>query len=92
MIIAAGGEDFFLKVVRTLFKTLANWYLELPELKAKRSYDRDCRSLKLLLPFFGDMLLKDIIPSQVEAYKQKCLAEPSGRTPQYLTKPATVNR
>ena len=25
----------------TLFKTLANWYLELPEVKAKRSYDRD---------------------------------------------------
>jgi len=76
----------------TLFKTLANWYLELPEVKAKRSYDRDCRSLKLLLPFFGEMLLKDIIPAQVEAYKQKRLAQPSGRTPQYLTKPATVNR
>jgi integrase len=76
----------------TLFRTLADWYLELPEVKAKRSYDRDCRSLKLLLPFFGDLLLKDIIPAQVEAYKQKRLAEPSGRTPQYLTKPATVNR
>ena len=76
----------------TLFNALANWYLELPEVKAKRSYDRDCWSLKQLLPFFGDMLLKDIIPAQVEAYKQKRLAEPSGRTPQYLTKPATVNR
>jgi hypothetical protein len=42
-------------------------------------------------PFFGDMLLKDIVPAQVEAFKQKRLAEPSGRTPQYLTKPATVN-
>ncbi len=28
----------------------------------------------------------------VEAYRQKRLAEPSGRTPQHLTKPATVNR
>jgi hypothetical protein len=77
---------------RTLFKDLAAWYLELPEVKAKRSYDRDKRSLLKLLPFFGERLLKDINPAKVEAYKQKRLNEPSGRTPQFLTKPATVNR
>jgi integrase len=77
---------------RTLFKDLAAWYLELPEVKAKRSYDRDYRSMKLLLPFLGERLLKDINPALVEAYKQKRLSEPSGRTPQFLTKPATVNR
>jgi site-specific recombinase XerD len=48
--------------------------------------------MKLLLPFLGERLLKDINPALVEAYKQKRLNEPSGRTPQFLTKPATVNR
>jgi integrase len=37
-------------------------------------------------------LLKDITPAMVEAYRQQRLFEPSGRTPQHLTAPATVNR
>jgi integrase len=77
---------------RTLFKDLAAWYLDLPEVKVKRSYDRDQLTMKKLIPFFGDRLLKDINPALVEAYRQKRLSEPSGRTPQFLTKPATVNR
>jgi hypothetical protein len=47
----------------TLFKDLAAWYLDLPEVKAKRSYDRDQLSLNHLLPFFGDRLLKEISPA-----------------------------
>jgi integrase len=78
--------------VLTRFKELAAWYLDLPEVQAKRSYDRDKRSLKNLLPFFGDRLLKDITPGLVEAYRRKRLTEYSGRTPEYLTKPATINR
>jgi integrase len=77
---------------RTMFKDLAQWYLELPEVKAKRSYDRDERSLLKLLPFFGERQLKDVNPAIVEAYKEARLTEPSRRTPQNLTKPATVNR
>jgi integrase len=77
---------------RTRFKTLAEWYLNLAEVKAKRSYDRDNWSLRLLLPFFGERLLKDITPGIVEAYRQMRLATPSGRSPKNLTKPATVNR
>jgi integrase len=75
---------------RMLFKDLAAWYLELPEVKAKRSYCRDQRSVKLLLPHFGERLLKDITPATVEGYKQKRLADINykGTT----TKPATVNR
>jgi len=76
----------------TRFKDLAAWYLELPEVKAKRSYDRDCLAMKRLLPFFGDRLLKDITPATVEAYRQKRLGEPSGRRPYGPTVPATVNR
>jgi len=75
---------------RTLFKDLAKWYLDLPEIKNKRSYSRDERSVGKLLPFFGDLLLRDIKPVKVEAYKQKRLNEISYRGHQ--TKPATVNR
>jgi integrase len=75
---------------RTLFKGLAVWYLDLPEVKAKRSYVRDRYSVEKLLPFFGDRLLKDINPALVEAYRQKRLLEPSYR--KHLTLPATVNR
>ena len=75
---------------RTLFKDLAAWYLDLPEVKAKRSYVRDRYSVEKLLPFFGDRLSKDITPALVEAYRQKRLMEPSYR--KHLTLPATVNR
>jgi integrase len=75
---------------KTSFNELATWYLALPEVRAKRSYDRDKRTMLKLLPFFGDRLLKDINSALVEAYKQKRLAEPSYR--KHQTKPATVNR
>jgi integrase len=75
---------------QTLFKALAAWYLELPEVKAKRSYGRDRQSIRFLLPHFGERLLKDITPATVESYKQKRLGDANykGTT----TKPATVNR
>lgn len=77
---------------KTTFKGLAAWYLDLPGVQAKRSYSRDRLSVDRLLSFFGGRLLREITPALVEAYRQKRLAEPSGRTPQHLTKPATVNR
>ena len=55
----------------TLFKDLARWYLDLPEVKAKRSYKRDRELVARLLPHFGDRLLKDITPAMVEAYRQQ---------------------
>jgi hypothetical protein len=55
---------------KTTFKALADWYLNLPEVKANRSYKRDKELLAKLLPHLGDMLLKDITPSMVEEYKQ----------------------
>jgi integrase len=71
---------------------LAGWYLDLPEVRAKRSYNRDMQLIANLVPHFGDKLLKDITPTLVETYRQTRLSEPSGRTPQHLTKPGTVNR
>jgi integrase len=76
--------------VRTFFKALATWYLELPEVKAKRSYNKDLMHTKRLIACFGDRLLKDINPAMVEAYKQKRLSENSHRGKP--TRPATVNR
>ena len=35
--------------IKTSFKTPAQWYLDLPDVKAKRSYDRDKLSLDRLL-------------------------------------------
>lgn len=77
---------------KTRFQDLAKWYLGLPEVQDKKTYQRDIQSLNRLLPHFGDRLLKDITPALVEAYRQRRLTEPSGRTPQTLTRPATVNR
>ncbi len=79
----------------TTFKELAAWYVELPEVQAKRSYGRDCQLVENLVSFFSNRLLKDITPSLVEAYRQKRLQEPSARTGHTrgdLTAPATVNR
>jgi len=92
-VLSARTEGRFIKKspdARTPFKTLAGWYLDLPEVKAKRSYSRDQRSIRLLLPFLGERLLKDIYPAIVENYKQKRLSDVNykGTT----TKPATVNR
>jgi hypothetical protein len=74
----------------TLFKDLAAWYLDLPKVKAKRSYNKDLMHTKRLIACFGDWLLKDITPAMVEAYKQERLCAISYRDKP--TKPATVNR
>jgi integrase len=75
---------------RIHFKDLAFWYLKLPEVKAKRSYEKDQMHCRRLIAHFGDRLLKDITPAMVEAYKQKRLSESSLR--KKPTKPSTVNR
>jgi integrase len=77
------------------FNELADWYLKQPKTRCKNQekYDRDLRGiLKRLRPVFGDKLLKDITPATLEAYKKKRLSEPSGRTPDKLTAPATIVR
>ncbi len=94
-VLTARAEGRYIKKspeARVRFKDLAAWYLDLPEVKAKRSYRRDKELMANLLPHFGDKLLKVITPALVEAYRQRRLSEPSRRTPQTLTKPATVNR
>ncbi len=64
---------------------LCNWYLELPEVKAKDSYSRDKDFIGHLKRLLGEgTKIKDITPGKMEGYQKTRLAEPSrahlGRT------------
>jgi len=76
----------------TKFKDLGKWYLELPEVKKKRSYKRDCVAMKPIVAYFGDKLLAQINTGMVEAFRQKRLGEISGKTKNALIQPSSVNR
>jgi len=78
------------KDVRTTFDELAAWYLELPHIKAKKSYTRDVYSIRELGQFFSGKVVRDITINRIEAYRQKRLGETSYRKQQ--VRPATVNR
>lgn len=86
----AKGESTQKPDIKTTFRDLSEWYLTLTKVKDKRSYSRDMRSIGKLNEFFGDYLLKDILPATVEDYIHKRQNEPSYRG--HLTKPATINR
>jgi len=75
---------------RIWFDELTKWYLGLPEVKAKKSYERDERSAKKLKSFFGSKLVKDIGPSLIETYRQHSLNQKNYKG--LTNKPATVNR
>ena len=73
-----------------VFKELSQWYLSLEEVKRKKSFVRDERSVSKLNDFFGTKPLKQITPSLIGEYQSKRLSEKSYRGG--TTKPATVNR
>lgn len=75
---------------RTTFSQLSKWYLQLAEVKRKKSFIRDERSIEKLSEFFGLKFVKEIKPSLVAEYQSLRLSEKSYRG--HLTKPATVNR
>lgn len=67
-VLSARTEGRFIKKspdAKTRFKDLARWYLELPEVKAKRSYEKDQMHCVRLIAQFADRLLKDITPAMV---------------------------
>ena len=78
------------KNARVKFDELAEWYLSLPQIKAKRSYGRDELSVRTLSAFFTGKLVKDLTVNQIEAYRQVRLQEKSCR--KQTTRPATINR
>ncbi len=52
-----------------LFKELSKWYLSLEDVKRKRSFERDERTIKKRLdPHFGKMPIKSLTPSAMNEY------------------------
>lgn len=73
-----------------IFKQLSNWYLSLEDVKSKRSFKGDRRSVGKLNDFFGTRPLRHITPSLISEYQTKRMSEKSYRGE--ATKPATINR
>ena len=72
---------------------LASWYLTLPEVKAKASYDRDKEFIRHLTRILGESIkISEITPGQVESYQSFPLAEPSARRIGKNTTPCTINK
>ena len=61
------------KNIRVMFNDLAKWYLELPQIKAKRSYSRDVLSIRTLKSLFAKNNVSELTPNRIEAYRQKTL-------------------
>lgn len=78
------------KNIRVTFDDVAKWYCELPQVKAKKSYDRDLLSIRTLSRFFSGKKVSELTLNFVETYRQKRSNEKSCR--KHLTRPATVNR
>ena len=72
------------------FNELSEWYLTLEEVKRKKSFNRDQRSVDKLKDFFGTKPLRQITLSLIGDYQSKRLSEKSYRGNQ--TMPATINR
>ncbi len=78
---------------RIYLKELADWYKNLPDVTAKRSFRRDEKSIKNLLRILNETSkIKEITPGRVDAYRQRRLQEKSSRNPDATIMPATVNR
>jgi len=81
------------KNARVNLKALCDWYLELEDVKAKKSYQRDEQFIMVLLRLLdGHFLIKDLNIGLVEEYRVKRLREPSPIRPGDTIKPATVNK
>lgn len=78
------------KDLRLTFDDLAKWYLQLPQIQAKSSYDRDALSIRTLSRFFSGLQVRDITNTRIGSYREQRLSEDSCR--KNKTKPATINR
>jgi len=84
-------EDRYLDVKREIFfKQLSDWYLSLEDVKRKRSFGRDQRSIEKLDNFFGTRPIHHLAASVITEYQARRLGEMSYRGKP--TSPATVNR
>jgi integrase len=74
-----------------IFMELSRWYLSLEDVKRKKSFERDGRTIKKRLdPHFGNMPIKGLTPSVINEYIAERLKTKSYRGG--TIRPATVNR
>jgi len=73
------------------FRELIDWYLDLPKVKEKRSYNDDLSRSVILKEAFGNHLAHDIKPAMVEAFQHELLNRKCQRK-KTKVKPASVNR
>jgi integrase len=72
---------------------LCQWYLELPEVRAKASFDRDVDSIQNLKRILGETTkLRELTAGKIEGYQRRRLEEPSPVHLSQTVRPATVNR
>jgi integrase len=75
------------------FGELCNWYLGLPEVKAKDSHDRDKHFIAHLKRLLGEGIkIKDITPGKIEGYQRQRLSEPSKSHPGKNVTPCEINK
>jgi hypothetical protein len=78
-----------------LVSNLADWYMNLETVKAKRSWDRDALSVKHLKKFFGEKRVSEVTADLVKTYRIRRLKElshPERKENKQNTRPATINR
>ena len=72
---------------------LCRWYLDLPEVRAKASFERDVDSVQNLKRLLVETTkLREITAGKIEGYQRKRLEEKSPVHPSCTVRPATVNR
>ncbi|MFC1889690.1 tyrosine-type recombinase/integrase [Thermodesulfobacteriota bacterium] len=81
------------KNARFTLGDLCEWYLDLPEVKAKASFKRDENSIAHLRRILHESTrINDLTPGAIESYRSKRLSESSPRRMKSKVAPATVNR
>ncbi len=86
-------ENKYFDVQREVFDTfteMMDWFLELPEVRRKRSYDKDQQRSRPLKEFFGQLAPNRITPEKIQEYIHERLNTVNHRGT--TNKPATINR
>jgi integrase len=95
-ILKARTEGRYIKKEQGAKETLGGlikWFLDLPEIKGKASYERYCFSFSNLMRILKDHTrIKDLTVGRLEAYQSQRLSEYSPTHPGSTIRPATVNR
>jgi len=73
------------------FRDLADWYLGMPKVKQKRSYDQDVSRMAILKEEFGNFNAREIKPAMIEAFQHNLLNRRCRRGAKPYA-PATSNR